>query len=86
MTDVAELNETLEASLEYGRRVTITASSAVSTCCGGKLELREGYEQTYVGRVVRIDVDTFTLLRSGLGRLSAVLVEHEHLLHAENVD
>ena len=73
-------------AVSHNRDVEILVTSCCYTCCGGGWRARSGYEQTYVGRVVSWhttgDHPYFILQSRALGKITRILVEHEHLVEA----
>lgn len=95
MTDVAELNEVLEDSLERAVPVTVTVTECQYRCCGGGWQRRvytpgpiyAVAPQEYTGRVLSISVDSFLLqCDNPIGKMAEVIADFEHLLAATLVD
>lgn len=82
MPDVAALNELLEDSLEDGTQVTVSVWACEYRCCGGGWSDRDYDEpQTYVGRVLSIDVDSFLMQTANdIGKLAEVIAQFDHLI------
>lgn len=64
--------ELLQLVQGTAEQVTIVVSACVYTCCG-RDRLREGYEQTYTGRIAHVDETAFLLYANGIGTLSYVV-------------
>jgi hypothetical protein len=78
MVDPQEL-ELLEHSRRFHDTLQVVFSGCAHSCCGRGWRRRDGYEQTYYGRVDNlhlpdgVNVGTFMLLSAGIGALSYVI-------------
>lgn len=78
MVDADELEQLRASALNHGgdaRPLRVVVSSCAYSCCGRGWRRRDGYEQTYVGWIdnLRIDSGTFMLYSPGIGTMSYVV-------------
>lgn len=69
----ADDRETLHRAHGTAEQVTIVVSRCAYSCCGRGWLRRDGYEQTYTGRIALVDTDAFLLYAGGIGTLSYVV-------------
>lgn len=62
------------ADLTEGAQVEVVVTVALYACCGRGWQSREGYEQTYRGRVAEDAPGRWRLTAAGIGTISYVVI------------